>query len=354
MPLRELIFALYPEPPEEVRRAAADLKYRDYLTVVLVVDRPDVFPDNWIYVHDAGVKMGRIQNYRNWSPEMVPDATTTSLGLEYFLWESDEEWSWSDDRLIELGIRECAALGLIEPSEVRDATVVRMKKAYPVYDGSYRKAVDLLKAYLSEFNNLQTIGRNGLHRYNNQDHSMMTGVLAARNIMGEANDVWRVNTEKEYHEERRDIAAGDRLVPERIRKAVPTETSAAIEAETEREIEVEIDREIESLLFPKLDRVALGSAIGLTAGLIVFLATAVLLVKGGPDPGENLSLLGQYLPGYAVTWAGALIGLAEAGVAFFVLGFTVAWLRNSVLMTYLEMIRRREERARNEDLLERL
>lgn len=215
LPLRELIHALDPLPPDEVRRAANYLRYRDYLTVVLIVKRESVFPDNWIYIHSPEVKMGRIQNYKNWSREMVPDPSRTSLGLEYFLWEKDEEWRWSDERLIELGIKECAHIGLIDPSEVEDGTVVRMKKAYPIYDQHYQASIATIRRYLETFSNLQTIGRNGLHRYNNQDHSMLTAIYAARNIAGEKHNVWSVNTEMEYHEESQasKAASGDRLMP---------------------------------------------------------------------------------------------------------------------------------------------
>jgi protoporphyrinogen oxidase len=134
MPLRELMYALDPTPPDAVLQAAKNLRYRDYLTVVLIVERESVFPDNWVYIHSPEVRMGRIQNYKNWSPEMVPDRSRTSLGLEYFLWEQDDEWHWSTERLIELGIKECAQIGILEPREVVDGTIVQMRKAYPVYD----------------------------------------------------------------------------------------------------------------------------------------------------------------------------------------------------------------------------
>ena len=217
MPLRELVSAFDPAPPQAVLQAAQQLRYRDYLTVVLIVRRGDIFPDNWIYIHSPEVKMGRIQNYKNWSSDMVPDPTRTTLGLEYFLWDRDDMWTWSDQRLIEYGMAECAQLGLIEPGEVEDGTVVKMAKAYPVYDRSYQQHVALIRQYLATFSNFQTIGRNGLHRYNNQDHSMLTGVYAARNITGEQHDVWTVNTETAYHEDGRhpDAQAGDRSIPVR-------------------------------------------------------------------------------------------------------------------------------------------
>jgi protoporphyrinogen oxidase len=223
MPLRDLIHALDPAPPDDVIQAAMHLRYRDYLTVVLIVQREAVFPDNWIYIHSPAVKMGRIQNYKNWSPDMVPDRTRTSLGLEYFLWHQDAEWGWPQDWLINLGIRECAQIGLIDPSEVEDGTVVRMPKAYPVYDRQYHESIAMVRQYLERFTNLQTIGRNGLHRYNNQDHSMLTGVYAARNTVGDKYDVWAVNTEKEYHEAGQvaDAARGERRIPTRVAPAVP-------------------------------------------------------------------------------------------------------------------------------------
>ena len=151
-------------------RAANALRYRDYLTVVLIVNREQVFPDNWIYINSHDVKLGRIQNYKNWSPHMVPDPSRTSLGLEYFLWDRDEEWSWTHERLIEQGINDCTTLGLIDRREVEDGTVVRMRQAYPVYDQSYQEHLTTIRRYVAGLTNLQLIGRNGQHRYNNQDH----------------------------------------------------------------------------------------------------------------------------------------------------------------------------------------
>ncbi len=354
MPLRELIQALDPAPPEEVLQAAKNLRYRDYLTVVLIVRRETVFPDNWIYIHTPGVKMGRIQNYKNWSPEMVPDPTRTSLGLEYFLWDKDEEWNWSNDRLIELGIRECAQIGLIDPTEIEDGTVVRMKKAYPVYDQKYYENLAILRQYLETFSNLQTIGRNGLHRYNNQDHSMLTGIYAARNIVGEKYDVWSVNTEMEYHEESRvektetskkkvfskvgDTTLGDRQVPTRI---VPATTASHISPD-----------EIIEAVFAKLDPLALGTAVGIVSGLSLFLATIILLLKGGFVVGPNLSLLRHYFLGFRVTWSGAFIGLVEAGIGGFILGYLIAWLRNWGMRAYAFLLKKRAEAEAQRRLLD--
>lgn len=217
IPLRELVEIMTPAAPAEVLQAAAALEYRDYLTVVLVIDREEVFPDNWIYIHEPEVWLGRIQNYKNWSPAMVPDASRSALGLEYFTTKGGLGlWETEDDELIELGIREVARIGLVDPDEVIDGTVVRMPKAYPVYDEHYKENVAVIRGWLLDATrNLQTVGRNGMHKYNNQDHSMLAALLAARNILGETWDPWKVNTDAEYHEE---VEDGDDLAG----RAVPT------------------------------------------------------------------------------------------------------------------------------------
>jgi protoporphyrinogen oxidase len=201
MPLRELVQKLTPAAPETVRAAAARLSYRDFLTVALIIDAPALFPDNWIYVHDPRVKLGRIQNFKNWSPAMVPDERQTCLGLEYFCFEGDGLWTMADPDLISLGEREIAQIGLLGNARVVDGTVVRMKKAYPVYDEGFMDALAVIKDYLARFSNLQVAGRNGMHKYNNQDHSMVTALLAAQNLLGDHHDVWSVNADDEYHEE---------------------------------------------------------------------------------------------------------------------------------------------------------
>lgn len=206
MPLRETVHAFEPALPAPIRAAADKLAYRDFLTVALVVGRTDLFPDNWIYVHDPTVKLGRIQNFNNWSPYLVPDPKTTCLGLEYFCNEGDRLWNLPDQDLIALGKAELAKLGLVRENEVTDGCVVRMEKAYPVYDPDYQKNLSIIREALSRFQNFQPVGRNGMHKYNNQDHSMMTALLAARNIDGASYDLWKVNTDAEYHEESRSDA----------------------------------------------------------------------------------------------------------------------------------------------------
>jgi protoporphyrinogen oxidase len=201
MPVTALIHRLDPPAPAEIIEAARSLNYRAFMIVSIVIDQPDLFPDNWIYIHSAEVKVGRIQNFKNWSPEMVPDPSKTCLGMEYFCNEGDDLWNLSDVELLDLAAQEIEKLGLASESDIEDGVVIRQPKAYPVYDQHYRQHLQVIQDYLAGFDNLQTIGRNGMHRYNNQDHSMLTGMLAVSNVMGEEHDLWEVNTERSYHEE---------------------------------------------------------------------------------------------------------------------------------------------------------
>ena len=201
MPIRELFQKLEPAPPDEALKAAMSLNYRDFVTVALIVNQRDLFPDNWIYIHSPEVKLGRIQNFKNWSIHMVPDPNKTCLGLEYFCFEGDGLWTMSDEDLIELGRQELEVLGLAQPSDIEDGAVVRMPKAYPVYDSTYSESLQTVRQFLSRVGNLQLVGRNGMHKYNNQDHSMLTAMLAVKNILGASYDLWKVNTDQEYHEE---------------------------------------------------------------------------------------------------------------------------------------------------------
>jgi len=311
MPVSELVTRLDPPAPPEVRAAAAQLSYRDFLTVCLIVDQPDLFPDNWIYIHDPTVQVGRIQNFKNWSPDMVPNGTQTSLGLEYFCTEGDALWCMPDEDLIALGRREIAHVGLARAEDIVDGCVRRVPKAYPIYDARYRDHLDVVRRYVDGLANLQTIGRNGLHRYNNQDHAMLTGIYAVDNLIdGRSHDLWSVNTDQEYHEEVR---------------------TPAVDA---------VDKALERAL-SKLDRRAFGLAVGTVSGLLLFLATLVLVVKGGPSVGKHLALLGQYFPGYRVTASGSLLGLLYGGAAGFVVGWSFAVIRNVVVFLYESAMRRR-------------
>jgi protoporphyrinogen oxidase len=321
MPVTELIRKLDPPAPAPVLRAAEQLHYRDFLTVCLIVDKPDLFPDNWIYIHDPEVKIGRIQNFKNWSPDMIPDAAATSLGLEYFCTEGDELWNTPDTDLIELGKREVERIGLANAADIGDGCVVRVPKAYPVYDSDYGEYLMTLRKFMESLENVQTVGRNGLHRYNNQDHAMLTGMLAVRNlVLGEHNDLWSVNTDQEYHEEIR--------AEEGIR--VPDITEALQGALAQA--------------FPKLDRVALGLSMGSVSGALLFLATQILLMKGGDVVGPNLQLLSQFLPGYSVTVSGSILGLAYGFGSGFVGGWGFAFLRNAGVFLYTALTQHRAER----------
>ena len=307
MPITELVRKLDPPPPPAVLRATHALSYRDFLTVGLIVNRADLFPDNWIYVHDPLVKVGRIQNYRNWSAAMVPEPSKTGLGLEYFCSEGDDLWRSSDEELVALATRELGALGLVRPEEVEDGCVIRVPKAYPIYDAAYREHLDILRTYLAGFSNLQTIGRNGLHRYDNQDHAMLTGILAVRNVAyGETNDVWGINADPDYQEE------------------------------------VRLDRAL-APVFGKIDRIALGAGVGVLAAAVLSLASLFLVVKGGPRVGTNLRLLAQYLPGYEASIRGALLGVLYGLAGGFLIGWTLAVTRNAAALFSLAVLRRRAE-----------
>jgi len=318
MPVTELVAKLSPPAPAEVRNAAAKLVYRDFLTVCLIVNKPDLFPDNWIYVHSPEVLVGRVQNFKNWSPDMVPDAGKTSLGLEYFCAENDSLWNMPDAELVELGKRELERIGLARAADVADGCVFRTDKAYPVYDAGYRECLATVRVFVDGLENLQTIGRNGLHRYNNQDHAMLTGLLAVRNLLlGQQNDLWSVNTDQEYHEQ------------------APTEDEVAPE-ELARIVEAGLTK-----IFVKLDRVALGLSVGAVGGIALFLATLFVVLGGGPLVRPALGLLGQYFPGYEVTASGTLVGLAYGFVAGFMGGWSFAFLRNTCLFLWMAVLHRR-------------
>lgn len=330
MPVRELVRCLEPAPPPDVLAAAERLRYRDFLTVGLIVGREHLFPDNWIYIHSDEVRVGRIQNYGNWSAAMVPEPGHSALGLEYFVNEGDELWSMTDRELIALGSVECERLGLVSAGEVLDGTVVRMPKAYPVYDASYGEAMATIRRWLAGIPNLQPVGRNGQHRYNNQDHSMLSGVYAARNVTGGSYDIWDVNVDPEYHEEVQ--SGGDRFVP---RPLAETSTEEWIQQ-----------------AFGRYDPVALGVALGTVLGLGLFVATAVLLLRGGGPVGPNLAVLRSYFLGFEVTWRGALLGLLEAGVGGFGFGYALARLINAVVAREERVLLDRIEAVRAMDLLE--
>ena len=219
-PVRELVEKLSPAPISLLHARA--LRYRDFVTVALMAKSPELFADNWIYIHDPSVKVGRVQNFRSWSPDMVPEGMSC-LGLEYFCFEGDGLWSAPDAELIALAKQEIGKIGLVSPNDVVDACVVRQAKAYPVYDEDYRSHMAMIRLDLeTSYPTLHMVGRNGMHKYNNQDHAMMTAMLTARNILaGERRyDVWNVNEDAEYHEAGesgvKQALASERLVPQRV------------------------------------------------------------------------------------------------------------------------------------------
>ena len=308
MPIKDLVAAIDPPAPARVVEASRKLRYRDFLTVGLIVTKPNVFSDNWIYIHSPNVKVGRIQNFKNWSPDMVPDHSKTSLGLEYFVQEGDELWSAHDDELIDLAVRECSELGLIEREDFFDGVVIRMPKAYPVYDQAYKANLAVIRDYLASIENLQLIGRNGQHRYNNQDHSMLTGIYAARNICGADFDIWDVNVEGEYHEEVSRERTAEPLVP---RAAQPSALALLRTA------------------FARYDPIALACAMAVIPGLGLLYLSLPLVLQDGQA--SRLLLLRNYLFGFDASWSGAAVGVAEVSIGGFAIGFMMAHAINSVV-----------------------
>ena len=221
-PIRELFAEISPPPSAEAARAAEALSYRDFITVALILRERNLFDDNWIYIHDPGVKVGRVQNFKSWSPMMVPDPRMACFGLEYFCFEGDGMWTMPDKDLVALATRELRKLGLAQDGDVKDGCVVRQKKAYPVYDEHYRDNVAVVRDEIAKrYPGLHLVGRNGMHKYNNQDHAMMTALITVENIVAgrTVRDPWNVNQDAEYHESgeagaQREL--GERGVPERV------------------------------------------------------------------------------------------------------------------------------------------
>ena len=323
MPIREAIQKFKPAVPKKVLDAANDLKYRDFLTVALIINKRDIFQDNWIYIHDSRVKVGRIQNFKNWSPYMVPNQEKTCLGLEYFCFEGDALWSMPDDQLIELGKQELEALGFVNPVDVEDGAVVRMPKAYPIYDSTYQESLKIIRQFLDGINNFQLVGRNGLHKYNNQDHSMLTAMKAAENILGANHDIWQVNEEQEYHEE------------------------ISIEPGKEAALLKLFSRSL-----ARIDKLGFATALGSTSGLIVFLATIFLILKGGEIVNPNLQLLSQYFFGYTVTIKGAFIGMAYSFSWGFLFGWLFTYLRNLFIAFFIYRATRKAELLKFKDFID--
>ena len=325
MPIDRLVRALHRSVPSEVADAADGLSYRSFLIVNLIVRKRDLFKDQWIYVHSPEVLVGRIQNFKNWSVAMVPDPEMSSVGMEYFCNEGDEIWTMPDAQLIALATGELDILGLAQAQDVINGFVVRQSKAYPVYDQDYRDNLQIIKVFLNGIQNLQTIGRNGMHRYNNMDHSMLTGILAAKNVLGEQHDIWDVNEDEEYLEEGGEACSTDSLSPEILGK-----------------------------VFCRMDKLAFAVAVGAVSGLMVFIATIWLVFKGGAVVGPHLSLLSIYFVGYSVSVKGSFIAFAYSFSWGFLFGWLFAYLRNLLLAYYIYRTKRKAEMLSLSDLFDRL
>ncbi|MGB5685746.1 MAG: NAD(P)/FAD-dependent oxidoreductase [Candidatus Electrothrix sp.] len=249
LPINLLIECMDPVAPEHVRVAAAALKFRSFIQVCLIVAGNELFPDQWLYIHDPEIQVGRIQNYRNWSKAMAPDAWSTPIGMEYFCSQDEELWLMKDEELVALATEELSLLGLTERVVVRDGFVIRRSHAYPVYDSGYDEQLAVVRNYLEKFSNLQTIGRNGMHRYNNMDHSMWAGILAAENILGSSHDVW------DFEETCPDVSSQSLPVSKKLRKKLAQSFAS--------------------------NKLTFAAATGLTSGLLFFLITVARLLKGG-------------------------------------------------------------------------
>jgi len=348
MPVRELFEKFEPAVPEHVLKAATNLNYRDFLTVVLIINKPDLFPDNWIYIHDPDVKVGRIQNFKNWSPYMVPEKNKSCLGLEYFCFKGDGMWTMADEELIELGKRELDMLGLVRASEVEDGTVVRMPKAYPVYDSTYQESLRVIRGFLDSIGNLQLVGRNGMHKYNNQDHSMLTAMLAVKNILGANYDLWQVNVDQEYHEEIRDKNNEEEYSQFTLLSS--TQPKVPVQKALEPK-EPPLD-EVIVRTFAKMDKFAFAIAVGTACALAIFLATFYLIVRGNEVVDPGLRLLGQYFIGYTVSLKGAFIGTGYSFFWGFIFGWLFAYLRNLLLGFFVFRARKKAESLSLKDLLD--
>lgn len=326
MPLPVLIRSLNPPVEEPIREAADRLAYRDLIIANLIVGRGNLFLDQWLYVHNPKVATGRIQNFGNWSAEMVPDASKSGIGMEYFCSKGDDFWAKKDSQILELAAEELEHLGIAERTEVEDGFVIRQRHAYPVYDASYRSSLKVLCDFLATFKNLQTIGRNGSHRYNNMDHSMMAGIKAAGKILvGEAIQVPDISDEPYIEDaaaEIRDIS-GDQLLKN---------------------------------TFSKMDKTAFGLATGIVFGGILFMATlwTILLPVETVKAPLNLGLLSHFFYGYSISWKGTIVGGLYGFVVGFLLGWMFAAFRNAMIGLYLYRVTKKVRNIGFREFLELL
>jgi protoporphyrinogen oxidase len=323
MPINRLVKALEPMVPASVADAASSLSYRSFLIVNLIVKRRELFQDQWIYVHSPEVSVGRIQNFKNWSAAMVPDPEMSSVGMEYFCNEGDDTWTMNDVELIAMATNELDNLGLADANDVVDGFIVRQPQAYPVYDEDYVYYTQTIRNFLDNIQNLQTIGRNGMHRYNNMDHSMLTGILAVKNLMGERHDIWSVNEDEDYLEEDR-----------------------------ERSDTVRLSEDIVQNIFRRMDEFAFSVATGAVSGLAIFIATLWLTIKDGTIVGPHLALLSNYFVGYSVTIKGAFLAFCYTFFWGFIFGWLFAYLRNLFIAYYIYHAKRKVEMLSLTDLFD--
>lgn len=325
IPVSELVRIFEPAAPDEILEAGSQLIYRAFIMVGIIVKKRDLFPDQWLYIHSPDVRVGRIQNFKNWSETMVPDPAKTGIGMEYFCSKGDEIWTMSDQQLLELASREFAQLGLASKSEIEDGMVLRQPKAYPIYDRGYAEQLDLIRKHLQKFDNLQTIGRSGMHRYNNMDHSMLTGMLAAENIIGKNHDLWEITEEPGYLEE-------DKKMRDEKRGAERILTKA----------------------FARIDQLAFALSTGSVCGLLFFAATLWLVIKGGEVVGPNLRLLSEYFVGYTVTVKGSFIAAGYGFLWGFLFGWLFAYLRNLFVAFFVYRAKKKAELLTLKDFFDHL
>ena len=278
---------------------------------------------------------------------MVADSSKTCLGLEYFCFEDDKFWSMSDDKLIELAREEIQKLGFADASEISDGTVVRMPKAYPVYDDEYKDALSVIKQFLSNISNLQLVGRNGMHKYNNQDHSMLTSILAVRNILGAKYDLWKVNADQDYQEEIRDRELVSSEISQISYTQPMTPTEYALQNPRESIVEKTIIR-----VFSRLDKFAFASAVGTASFLFMFLTTMFLVFKGSPEIINSMLLLNNYFIGYDISIKGAFIGGGYSFLWGFIFGWFFAYIRNLSLGFIIYREKKKLESQSLKDLLD--
>lgn len=309
--LADLVDKTWPPAPVKVVSAARCLKYRDFITISLILNKAETFPDNWIYVHDPSVRLARIQNYKNWSPDMVPDPLLTCLGLEYFCFEGDRLWRMTDEQLVALAASELSMLGIASIADVVDGKVIRVGKAYPVYDSVYADTLSVIKGFVAQFANLQTIGRNGTHRYNNMDHSMLSAICAVQNLAGKEWQLWQVNEDQEYLEE------------ERCQRSELISDEAVINA------------------FRRLDKFGFATGVAVVWSLFTFVAICLIQYHGEDFGRQQLLFFGQIFPGYVPGSRGAIIGWAYTFLWGFLFGWFFSYLRNFCFSVYIFNIKRK-------------